>query len=137
VALTVSGYGAPTSAVARRGFAWLGAAWAIALGVSGALLVFLWAFTDHVVAYHNENLFQANLLLLPLALLAPRVAGGVRWAVRPAVALGVVVATASLVGLALKLVPTFYQANAEVLALAVPANLGLALGLRGLTRRLR
>ncbi len=133
-ALAVSGRRAPTSPAARRGFAWLGAAWAVMLGVSGALLAFLWAFTDHAAAYHNENLFQANLLLLPIALLVPRAARGASWAARPALALSLAVAAASLIGLALKLVPAFYQANAEVLALAVPANLGLTFGVFGLVR---
>jgi uncharacterized protein DUF4105 len=119
---------APASPRSRRGFAWVGGGWAFVVGFAGGLLGCLWAFTDHTVAYRNENLFQANLLLLPLAVLVPAAARGAGWARRPAVALAALVAAGSLAGLALKVLPTFYQHNAEILALAVPANFGLALG---------
>lgn len=119
---------------ARRAFAWLGGGWAFVGGIAGGLLAGLWAFTDHTVAYRNENLFQANLLLLPLAVLVPAVARGATWAPRPAVLLARLVAAGSLAGLALKMLPAFDQHNAEILALAVPANLGLALGIAALAR---
>jgi hypothetical protein len=128
---------AGTSARARRGFAWLAGGWALVVGIGGALLGGLWAFTDHTVAYRNENLFQANLILLPLAVLVPAAARGTNWARRPAVALGALVAAGSLAGLALKALPSFPQHNWEILALAVPANLGLALGVAALARGLR
>jgi len=128
---------APASPRARRGFAWLAGGWALVVGFAGALLGCLWAFTDHTVAYRNENLFQANLLLLPLVVLVPAAARGAGWARRPAVALAVLVAAGSLAGLALKVLPAFYQHNAEILALAVPANLGLALGVAAVARGFR
>ena len=128
---------APGSPRARRGFAWLAGGWGLVVGFAGALLGGLWAFTDHTVAYRNENLFQANLLLLPLALLAPAAARGAEWARRPAVALAALVAAGSVAGLALKVLPAFYQHNAEILALAVPANLGLALGVAAVARGFR
>jgi hypothetical protein len=125
---------ARASSRARRVFAWLGGGWALVVGVAGGLLAGLWAFTDHAVAYRNENLFQANLLLLPLAVLVPAAARGAAWARRPTVALAVLVAAGSLAGLALKALPAFCQHNGEILALAVPANLGLALGVAALAR---
>jgi hypothetical protein len=128
---------APASPRARRGFVWLAGGWALVVGFAGGLLGCLWAFTDHTVAYRNENLFQANLLLLPLVVLVPAAARGAGWARRPAVALAVLVAAGSLAGLALKVLPAFYQHNAEILALAVPANLGLALGVAAVARGFR
>jgi hypothetical protein len=119
----------PRSKRAGRGFAWLAGGWSLVLGLAGGILAGLWAFTDHAAAYRNENLFQANLLLLPLAVLAPRLVRGAAWARRPAVALGAAVAAASVAGLLLKALPGFDQGNAEVLALAVPANLGIGIGL--------
>ena len=101
---------------------------------AGGLLAFLWAFTDHAVAYRNENLFQANLLLLPLVILVPAAARTTAWARRPALALAVLAAAASVAGLALKVLPAFGQHNGEILALAVPANLGLALGVGAMLR---
>ena len=44
--------------------------------------------------------------------------------------LGALVAVSSLAGLLLQALPGFDQQNGEVLALAVPANLGLAWGIR-------
>ncbi|HEX9053781.1 MAG TPA: hypothetical protein VF830_02650, partial [Gemmatimonadales bacterium] len=128
---------APMSPLARRGFAWLAGGWALVVGFAGALLGCLWAFTDHTVAYRNENLFQANLLLLPLAVLVPAAARGAGWARRPAVALAMLAAAGSLAGLVLKVFPAFYQHNAEILALAVPASLGLAFGVAAATRGFR
>ena len=134
--LVLSGLGwrgvAPGSA--RRWFAWLAGGWALVMGIAGGLLAFLWAFTDHAVAYRNENLFQANLLLLPLVILVPAAARTTAWARRPALALAVLAAAASVAGLALKVLPAFGQHNGEILALAVPANLGLALGVGAMLR---
>jgi len=126
-----------TSARARRGFAWLVGGWALVVGLAGGLLACLWALTDHTAAYRNENLFQANLLLLPLAVLVPAAMRGAGWARRPAAALAALVAAASLAGLALKVLPAFGQHNAAILALAVPANLGLALGVAAVARGVR
>jgi hypothetical protein len=75
------------------------------------------------MAYRNQNLVQMNplsLLLLPgLAALARGRAG--RMTQRAAT----VVALLSLVGLALKLVPGTGQVNGPVIALALPAHLGV------------
>jgi hypothetical protein len=117
---------------ARRAFVWLGGSWAVAAGTAGAIITFLWAFTDHLVARRNENLFQANLFLLPLLVMLPAVVAGRGWARRPALVLGVLVALSSVAGLVLQALPGLDQQNGEVLALAVPANLGLAWGVRRL-----
>jgi hypothetical protein len=69
--------------------------------------------------------------------LAPMAARGVEWAQRSAAALAALAAATSVVGLLLKLVPGFTQDNLQVVALALPANLGLAVGLTGLRRPTR
>lgn len=122
---------------ARRWLGWLAGGWALLAGVGGGLLAFLWAFTDHAVAYHNENLFQVNLLFLPLAVLAPALARGSGGARHPALLFSALVAAGSLAGLVLKVSPAFNQHNAEILALFVPANLGLALGITALASDVR
>lgn len=121
---------------AGRAFAVLAAGWSLLVGVAGGILVGMWAFTDHVVTRHNENVLQANLLLLPLVVLLPRLVRGAAWARRPAVALALAAAIASVVGLALKLVPGFDQQNADVLALILPVNLSLAAGVCWLAREM-
>ncbi|MBK8004384.1 MAG: hypothetical protein IPK12_10730 [Gemmatimonadetes bacterium] len=103
--------------------------WALVAGVAGVVLTGLWAFTDHAVARHNENLLQFSLVALALGvalLLARADRPGVTRAAR---GLGLLVAALSLLGLLLKLLPAFDQVNGQLIALALPANAGLALGL--------
>ncbi len=92
------------------------------------MIALLWAFTDHYVTYGNENLLQLSPLPLALAALLPltvlrrravRVTGWLAWGV----------AAASVAGLLLQALPGFDQVNGEILALAVPAHVGLAGGL--------
>ncbi len=113
---------------ARWGFAVLGGLWALVAGIGGLLLLLLWTATDHAIAYRNENLFQLSPLALPLAVLIPALALGIggRWAARPAWWLMLVVVASSLLGLVLKVLPGMYQVNAGIIALALPAHLGLA-----------
>lgn len=125
-----------TRRTGRRGYAALAAVWCLVVGTLGLVMTGLWALTEHAATYRNENLLQANLLILPLALLVPRVAAGSRWAVRPAELLAAVVAALALVGFLLQLLPGFDQVNGEIIALLLPAHLGLWLGVRTLARRL-
>ena len=120
-----------------KGFVLLAVLWTFITGVSGGMLAFFWAFTDHAVAYSNENLFQANLLAVPLIVLIPALKRKADWAQRPAVGLAVLIALVSLLGVFVKILPAFYQDNVELLALAVPANLGLAAGVVTAARRLK
>ena len=118
-------------APARAGFLVLAGGWAIAAGLAGLVLAGLWGLTDHVMAACNENLLQANplaLLLVPGILAAGRGGRAVRFAARWAP----VVAGLSLLGLLLKAVPGFDQVNGPVIALALPAHLGIAAALRRL-----
>jgi hypothetical protein len=113
------------------------ATWALVAGLAGGMLAFLWAFTDHAIAYRNENLLQANLLLLPLVGLVPAAARGVESARKPAAVLAGLAAGTSVAGLVLKLFPAFSQHNLEIVVLILPANLGLAIGVSALARAVK
>jgi hypothetical protein len=122
--------GARRSAVARAGFLLVVAGWAVLVGLAGTVLAGLWGLTDHVMAYRNENLLQMS----PLALfILPFLFGAVRGSPgrgRAGFAVAATVAVLSALGLAAKLLPWFDQVNGSVIALALPAHLGVALGLR-------
>ena len=89
------------------------------------MLAGAWLFTDHVFWYPNENLLQMSPLSLALALsvaplvLRPR-------PLRPAVILALATAGVSLAGFLLQPLPWLDQRNGEILALTLPANLGVA-----------
>jgi hypothetical protein len=122
--------GARRNAVARAGFLLVVAGWALLAGLAGTVLAGLWGLTDHVMAYRNENLLQ----MLPLALfILPFLFGAVRGSPargRAAFAVAATVAALSALGLTAKLLPWFDQLNGSVIALALPAHIGVALGLR-------
>lgn len=103
--------------------------WALLTGLAGATLAGLWAFTDHAIAARNENVLQASLVALVL--------GGVllfRRADRPGLDrvarfLAIVVGGLSVLGFLLQVLPAFSQVNGPILALCVPANAGMAIGI--------
>jgi hypothetical protein len=132
--LALLGWAAPRARAARFGFAAFTALWLSLLGTGGLLLLFLWVFTNHTVAHANENLLQFNPLLLALIPLAPALAFGARWAVRPAMVLTAAVVAMSVLGLLLKALPAFGQANLSMIALALPAHLGLGWAVYRLAR---
>jgi hypothetical protein len=123
---------ARSSAAARGGFLTLAVGWAVLAGLAGLILAGLWGLTDHVMAYRNENLLQLDplaLLLVPTLFAAAR-GGNDRRGVRLAVA----VAGLSLLGLGLRFFPGLHQVNGPIVALALPAHLGIAAALVRLTR---
>ena len=125
------------SRAARVGFVLLVAPWVLLWGVGATIGTYGWAVTDHAASYRNENLLQMSPLMLPLAVLAPMLAFAKRQrrGARLAVGLAVAGAGLSVVGLLLKALPPFWQHNGEIIALAVPSNIGLALALVLLARR--
>ncbi|HET8656815.1 MAG TPA: DUF4105 domain-containing protein [Longimicrobiaceae bacterium] len=125
--LVLLGVGAERRRFAPRfGFSLTAVLWSALAGVGGLLLIGLWAFTNHTIAYRNENLFQLSPLALPLVVLLPALAFGGRWAARPARVFALLVAFSSLLGLVLQALPWFRQVNGEIIALALPINLALA-----------
>jgi hypothetical protein len=112
----------------RLGFLAITWMWFIVSGVAGLVLVGLWGFTDHAAAYRNENVLQMDVLVLPLLWLVTRMVLGSSRRSRLAVLLAGTVAAISLLGLLLKLSPQFYQVNESIIALALPAHLGIAGG---------
>jgi hypothetical protein len=125
------------SRVARIAFALLVVPWILIWGVGGSIAAYGWAVTDHTASYRNENLMQASPLMLPLLVLAPTVAFGRRRGQRLALVLAMAGAALSVLGLLLKVLPAFWQHNGEIIALMLPANLGLAAALWLLIRRQR
>ena len=122
------------SAAARFGFLVVTGGWAALAGLAGLVLAGLWGLTDHVAAYCNENLLQVSplaLLMLPAGFAAVR---GRETAARGR-RVALMVACLSLLGLVLKLLPGFDQVNAPIIALALPAQLGIAAALSRLAQR--
>ncbi len=124
--LYTMGRSVESSAPARVGFLLLGGAWTLFAGLGGLVLASLWGLTDHWATYYNENLLQLSPVALLLAFTLRRVAWRARIAHPVAERLAIFLAISSLAGLALKLLPGPSQVNWEVIAFALPVNLGLA-----------
>ncbi len=127
------GYAARASRLARAGFATLAGAWVLLAGTAGLVVAGLWGLTDHTAAYRNENVLQMNLLGLALLWLLPGAVHRSR-AGPAALILATTIAVFSGIGLLLKLLPAFHQVNGDIIALALPAHLGVAGGLWCLAR---
>ena len=113
---------------ARIGLGLFSGLWGLLGGLGGVVLGVLWAFTDHAMAYRNENLFQLNPLLIALAVLVPLGLRGhraARWARAVALSLFVL----SLTGFVLQALPGLDQVNGPIIALLLPIHLGVAAGL--------
>jgi hypothetical protein len=118
------------SVAGRIGLGVMAVLWGSLAGLGGVVLAGLWAFTDHAMAYRNENLFQVNPLVLALAVLVPLALAGSGRAGRWARALALGLAGLSLLGLVLQVLPGFDQVNGQVIALALPIHIGFAVGFR-------
>lgn len=121
--------------VARIALGTVAAAWCFLAGGGGVCVAILWLFTSHVAAWHNENLLQFNPLALPLTVLMPAAIAGRALAARCVAPLAVAVLACSLLGLVLKLLPAFHQSNGCIIALAVPAHIGMVLAAWQVGRR--
>ena len=122
----------------RWALALSGAAWSTGVGVLGTALLLSWFFTDHVFWTLNENAFQANpislVLAVVLAVMLIREAlnrsgrrAGV-WAGMRVDAVAKVVAGVAIFGFCVQVLPGFGQVNGEVLAVLLPAHVGLTWG---------
>jgi hypothetical protein len=103
----------------------LGGFWALLTGMAGVIMAGLWAFTDHAVAARNENVLQCSVAALVLAGVLPFALSDRPWALKASRVFAILVGVLSVLGVVLKVLPGFYQANWPVLAMFVPANLGL------------
>ena len=118
----------------RWALALSGTVWSAGVGLLGTALLLSWFFTDHVFWAVNENAFQANPASLILAgLLVREVIArnghevGV-WAGIRLDAVAKVVGGVAVAGFLLQVLPGFDQVNGEVLAVLLPAHVGLAWG---------
>ena len=110
-----------------------GAAWSGAVGLLGTVLLLSWFFTDHVIWALNENAFQANPLSLALAgvLIREALGNGHQAGSLARIrvdAVAKVVGGVAIAGLCIQVLPGFDQVNGEVLAVLLPAHVGLAWG---------
>lgn len=119
---------------ASLGLLTLATAWSVVAGVAGVLLAGLWAFTDHLYSYKNENVLQLNPLSLIVAVLLLRL----MWKRRRfpdtapsrfTIGSTLLVAGLSALGFVLQVFPAFDQVNGDVIALALPLHLGLLVAL--------
>jgi len=122
----------------RWALALSGATWSVGVGFFGTALLLSWFFTDHVFWTLNENVFQANPFSLLLAALLVLVLlrdvlsrsegrSGV-WAGIRVAHVGTVVVGLAIAGFFVQVLPGFGQVNGGVLAVLLPAHVGLAWG---------
>ena len=111
---------------ARWAFVIVSLPWLFLMGVGGAIILWAWLFTDHIVARPNENVLHVSILALPLLVLLPRLAFGYRRGAKFARGLSATLVAISLLGILLKALPLFYQVNGVIIALCFPPNLALA-----------
>ena len=106
----------------RIAFVIVAMGWLLLIGAGGAISAWGWFATDHVVCRYNENLLQVTPLALVLLVLLPKASGGGR---RRAVIISAIIAALSILGLALKATPFFFQVNGDMIALCLPVHLAL------------
>jgi hypothetical protein len=116
------------SVAARVGLASLGAIWSLAIGLLGTFLIFAWTLTDHVFTHYNENVLQATPLSIGLAILLP-IWVFRRGAGRAIKGIALAIAVLCFIGLVAHAFPSFDQVNQEIIALMLPAQFGLTMGL--------
>jgi hypothetical protein len=110
----------------RRAFAYVLAfmigIWSLKVGFFGLLISLLWAFTDHVVTYGNENILQANPLSLLLVVLGPTTVLGKIGPRRWAAWVALLIAGLSGLGFMIQLLPQLDQANGEIIGAMFPIH---------------
>ncbi len=97
----------------------------LVFGVLGLVLVFFWAFTNHVVAYANANILQLAPWTLALLGYGVGVALGQPRATRRARTLALSAAVSSAAGILCKALPGLNQNNWPIILLCLPVWLGL------------
>jgi Domain of unknown function (DUF4105) len=123
------GWASPHRRLVRAAFGLLVGVWSLVVGFLGCFLLYVWLFTDHVVAHRNENIFQCAPWALALGGLGFAVAFGSRRATLAALRLAVAGMLLALLGWGLKADPSFHQHNAALMALLLPPWVGMSIGL--------
>jgi hypothetical protein len=108
--------------------------WGLVVGFIGCFLLLIWAGTDHVVAYRNQNIFQFAPFAIALCVLGWGVAFGMHGATRKALIIAVAAAALSVVGALLRVSMISHQDNGPLIAFLVPAWVGIAAGLYNIRR---
>ncbi len=119
--------GALGSQTGRTMFTGISLLWSALAGAVGTLALGMWLFTHHTFMHYNETILLLNPLHLALAVLLPGAVLRTK-RVRGATTLVRAIVALSLIGLVAHVVPGLGQANPEILALAIPANLALLAG---------
>lgn len=117
--------GTRSSRPARIGATVAGGLWSVTAGLVGTVMALSWALTDHIFMYRNENLLQLSPLSLLLAVMLPGLFLSGRRS-KLVWRLSAAIAALSILGFALQGLPAFDQANGQIIALALPAHLGVA-----------
>ncbi|HEU0277503.1 MAG TPA: DUF4105 domain-containing protein [Rhodanobacteraceae bacterium] len=128
VALVAAAWLRDAYTVERWWFASVASAYALLAGAAGALMLVLWLATAHRAAWANENLWLFNpiaWLLIPGLLRLRRPGAHASRLTLVAVAVS---AALALIGFVLKLTSWAPQHNLPWIALAVPAWLGMLIG---------
>jgi hypothetical protein len=107
----------------------------LGFGFFGLVLVCLWAFTNHKIAYQNANIFQLAPWSLALLVYGVGAALARPRATRRAKVLALSAAAFSLVGILCKALPGLSQSNWPFIALCLPVWVGLWAGLGQLAAR--
>jgi hypothetical protein len=97
-------------------------------GLAGALLIALWAFTDHQVTYWNQNILLCPVWVLALPVLSWDLARKAPRRTRLVVAWFYSAALSALLALLIHVLAPSSQHNGPPLALLVPCWVGAALG---------
>jgi cytochrome bd-type quinol oxidase subunit 2 len=123
---------AKRSRAAAAAFAIIGSLWSLIVGFFGLVAMLLWFATDHVITRSNENILQANVLSLILAvLIVLAVAGRAR---ELAWRFALIIAGLSVLGFVLQVLPGLDQFNGEIIGLLLPAHLGMLAAMREFRR---
>jgi hypothetical protein len=100
--------------------------WGLVVGFVGCFLVYVWAFTDHVVAHRNQNILLFAPWAIALVGFGVGVAMGRPGATRTARGLAVAALVAVVIALAFKAGIVAHQENGALIAFFFPAWLGIA-----------
>lgn len=118
--------------MARVSLAMLATLFSVIAGLTGVVMLGLWAFTDHQSAWRNENLLVFSPLCLVLLPTWWRSAFANAATTRFARGIATGIAGLAVVALFSKVFSTFVQANVAWILLMLPAHLALAHGLLAL-----